>query len=217
MRALSNLAWRVVAGIAPRPHVFRWLLMRAVRTPYTPITSQDGTQIYMQRWWLFNPYEHGADGDATPARWPWLPSLRMHHIRVPDTDRHLHDHPWNARTIVLAGWYDEVRTFAALTNREALSPDGIRQTSEGTLALFHRRSGYTGRLLYAQYHRIAQVSEGGVFTLFITWRKRGEWGFAVDGQKVPWRQYIAEREAQTPAAQSAAPVTVHLQPETSAS
>lgn len=216
MRALSNLAWRAVASIAPRPRVFLWLLKRAVRTPYAPITSQDGTQIYMQRWWLFNPYKRGADAEQTPARWPWLPSVRLHHIRVPDADRHLHDHPWNARTIVLAGWYNEERPFRALTHREALSPDGVRQTPDGTLALFHRKPSYTGRLLYAQYHRIAQVAEGGVFTLFITWRKRGEWGFAVDGKKVPWQQYVAVRQTEAAAQQPVAQATALPQPEISA-
>ena len=193
MRRLSNVVWRAVARIACSPPVFLWLLRRAVRTPYTPITSQDGSEIYMRRWWLFNAYQRGPDAEQTPARWPWLPSVRMHHILRPDTDRHLHDHPWNARTIVLAGWYTEERPFGKRGDPVAFAPDGMRSTPDGALALFKRKPGYTGRLLYGQYHRIAEVAAGSVFTLFITWRKRGTWGFSVDGRKVPWQQYIAER------------------------
>jgi hypothetical protein len=29
-----------------------------------------------------------------------------------------------------------------------------------------------------------------VWTLFITWRYQGTWGFDVDGSKVPWREYL---------------------------
>ena len=48
---------------------------------------------------------------------------------------------------------------------------------------------WPGRLLYGQYHRISAISDDGVWTLFITGRKRGTWGFWVNGRKVPWREY----------------------------
>ena len=56
--------------------------------------------------------------------------------------------------------------------------------------IYKRTAGYTGRLLFGQYHRISEVSPGGVWTLFITGRKRGTWGFLVNGNKVPWRTYL---------------------------
>ena len=55
---------------------------------------------------------------------------------------------------------------------------------------FVRERGYTGRLLFGQYHRIRRVPAEGAWTLFITWRKQGTWGFLVDGAKVPWRKYL---------------------------
>ena len=85
----------------------------------------------------------------------------------------MHDHPWNARTIVLRGWYAEERP-----------------TTRGTNSLHVRSKGFTGRLLFGEFHRIACVSDGGVWTLFFTWKKRGTWGFAVGGRKVPWREYL---------------------------
>ncbi len=148
-----------------------WLIARGQRTPYEPILSKDKTEVYMTRLWLFNPYGKDTNGNSTPARWPWLPSVRLHHILVPDSDRDLHDHPWNARTVILRGWYIEQR-----------------------LNGFHyRAAGDTFKLDFEQYHRIKDVSPGGVWTLFITWRHRGDWGFLVEGEKVDWRTYTAQR------------------------
>lgn len=150
------------------------LLIRiARRRPYTPIMSADGEQMYMDRLWLFNPYTKDAKGNVAPARWHWLPSIRLHHILVPDQDRDLHDHPWNARTLVLRGWY-------------------IEEREDGT---YVRRAGDTAAIRYEQFHRITQVSPGGVWTMFITWRYRGTWGFKVGGAKVPYREYLAARAA----------------------
>lgn len=166
-----DLLWRLIARtLASNPRLVGWLIRRAQRTPYTHITSQDGQHLYMGRWWLFNPYGRDADGEQTPARIPWLPSVRIHHICRADQDRHLHDHPWNARTIILRGWYLE--------------------QLHGQIGMVGREPGYTGRLLFGQYHRIADVSPDGVWTLFITGRQRGTWGFLVDGKKVPWREYL---------------------------
>lgn len=183
------MIWNLIAQLLARPAVTDWLIRRAQRTPYQHITSADGGSVYMGRWWLFNPYP-GAYGDhPQPNHVPWLPSIRIHHICRPDQDRDLHDHPWNARTFVLRGWYVEERPFERLTEAEALSADGM-SIDDVTRSIHYRLPGYTGRLLFGQYHRICQVSDGGVWTLFITGRKRGTWGFLVDGQKVPWRTYL---------------------------
>lgn len=163
---MIELFWRIVARIASRPAITAWLIRRAQRTPYTHIMSPDGLDCYMGRWWLFNPYP--ASGAAKRRGWGWLPSVRIHHIRRPDQDRHHHDHPWNARTIILKGWYGEERGDRILL----------------------RMPGKTATLKFGEFHRISTVSAGGIWTLFITWKYRGTWGFQVDGQKVPWRQYL---------------------------
>lgn len=190
---MRNLIWQLAARLLSRPAVAAYLVERAWRTPYTDIRSDDGSEIYMRRGWLFNPYGRGADGEQLPARFSWLPSVRIHHICRPDQDRDLHDHPWNARTVVLRGWYSEERLWTALTDREAASADDTGLDNVDC-AVFYRVPGYSGRLLFGQYHRISAVSPGGVFTLFITWRKRGTWGFLVDGHKVPWRTYLGLQE-----------------------
>lgn len=183
------MIWKLIAFIASRPSVAQWLIQRAQRTPYQPITSSDGNEVYMGRWWLFNPYP-GAYGDHPQSgHIPWLPSARIHHICRADIDRDLHDHPWNARTFVLRGWYTEERPIELLSDEETMTADGAA-IGEPTRLIFHRVPGYTGRLLFGQYHRISNVPADGVWTLFITGRKRGTWGFLVDGHKVPWRQYL---------------------------
>jgi hypothetical protein len=184
---IREFFWRTVAYIVTRPAVTDWLIRRAQKTPYKHIHGLDGS-LYMGRWWLFNPYAYGDHG--ANKRWGrMLPSVRIHHICRPDSDRHLHDHPWDARTIILRGWYEEERPFDWATEEA----DAMRIGDDGKVRdAFRRMRGYTGNLLFGQYHRISEVSEGGVWTLFITWRKRGTWGFLVDGNKVPWREYLGE-------------------------
>lgn len=193
---IREFLWRIVARIVTIPAVTDWLIARAQRTPYTHITGPNGS-LYMGRWWLFNPYQPNSDGAG--RKWAeWLPSVRVHHIRRADGDRHLHDHPWNARTIILRGWYSEERPCAEPTygpDGMATWPDDEAQTmgfgTDGRWrATYTRERGYTGRLLFGQYHRIAEVPAEGVWTLFITWKKQGTWGFLVDGAKVPWRKYL---------------------------
>lgn len=201
---MRELIWRAIARIVSRPNVAAWLIARSKRTPYYPITSRDGTELYMDRHWLFNPYSKDAEGNAGPARWSWLPSVRVHHILRADDDGHMHDHPWNARTVVLRGWYREERPSEVCSDAQIMQASGFAYTSEdigrrgagfwiGARAIFDRWPGYTGRVLFNSYHRISEVSPGGVFTLWFTWKYRGTWGFLVDGKKVPYREYLAGR------------------------
>lgn len=163
---MSSKLWNMVARLAARPAARRWLIARAERTPYTHIYK--GDKLYMRRFWLFNPYpDTGASGADRP-RWQFPISIRIHHIVRPDQDRHDHDHPWNARTIILAGSYVEQRS-------------GIT---------YIRQAGDTATLKFGEYHSITQVSIGGAWTMFIIGPYRGTWGFLVDGVKVHWRKYL---------------------------
>ena len=189
---MINLFWRLVAKLLARPAIAERLIARAKLTPYQHIMSADGTEMYMGRWWLFNPYSRETH---KPSLW-WCPwSFRIHHIMRPDEDRDLHDHPWNARTIILRGWYKEQRLLQAddpalhhLLQRAkeyGMAPAAVSLATEQ----IDRNPGDTARLNHGEYHRIDQVSPGGVITLFITSKWRGDWGFLVNGVKVPWRTY----------------------------
>ena len=114
---------------------------------------------------LFNPYPESR----SKRNFDWLPlSIRIHKIIKEDNDRHLHDHPSNARTFILKGWYKEERLNGFNT----------------------RKLGETSRLNFGEYHRITEVCEEGVYTLFVTGKYRGTWGFLVDGVKVKYREYL---------------------------
>jgi len=180
---MINLFWRLVAKLLAHPAIAAWLIARAKRTPYLHIMSADGTEMYMGRWWLFNPYSRETHKSAL---W-WCPwSLRIHHIMRQDEDRNLHDHPWNARTIILRGGYTEQR----LLDHDDPGLSGLNMPASGQATEYiDRRPGETAQLRYGEYHRIDTVADGGAFTLFITSPYKGTWGFLVDGVKVPWRTY----------------------------
>lgn len=171
---MNHIFWRIIAIILSSKSISGWLIHRAQRTPYTHIMSPDGLETYMGRWWLFNPYP--AQSDGRKRKWgDWVPSVRIHHIMRADDDRHHHDHPWNARTIILRGGYVEHRGGENI----------------------YRMPGDTATLMFGEYHRIDHVLPMGAWTLFITWRYQGTWGFEVDGVKVPWRKYLGIEDGQS--------------------
>lgn len=194
----SSLRWRLLAKAASQPAVVDALIRRAEANPYYPILGEDNS-LYMDRGWIFNPYDKDAEGNQTDPRWPKLASVRLHHIMRADWDRHFHDHPWDARTMVLRGWYKEARLAGQMTSSDWVydPPEFLTYNSEmGTVAHYTRRAGYTGPLLFGQFHRITEVSPGGVHTLFWTWKYQGGWGFYVPGEgKVPWRDYLQRARA----------------------
>jgi hypothetical protein len=165
-----KLIWKLVAKVVSIPFVSNALIKQAKKTEYFHL---DG---YMDRYWLFNRYSEIGKPDVIPKRFKWLPSIRIHHILREDDARDLHDHPWNARTIILKGWYVE--------RRRVKSSHGGYFTDD-----FVREAGDTATINFGEYHAIDAVSPGGVWTLFIAGDYLGTWGFLVNGVKVPWREY----------------------------
>lgn len=180
---MLNLFWRLIAKLVARPAISAWLIERAKCTPYVHIMSSDGATMYMGRWWLFNQY----DPDTHHSRYWWCPwSIRIHHIMLADIDRDLHDHPWNARTIILRGSYTEERLLGH--GDPALRGLNVPASAHIT-EYIDRTPGSTATLRFGEFHRIDSVSRGGVYTLFISGRYRGTWGFLVNNKKVPYREY----------------------------
>lgn len=159
------MLYKLLAKLFSQPKVFNYLLNRAKKTPYSHIYGVDDKELYMERYWLFNAYPESGG----KRKFDWFPfAVRIHKIVKEDNDRHLHDHPWNARTFILKGWYNEERKDC-----------------------FYRRcKGDTSRLNFGEYHRITEVCEEGVYTLFITGKYRGTWGFLVDEIKVNYKKYL---------------------------
>lgn len=172
---MITMFWKLIAWIVSREMVANRIICYAMQHPYYNLPG------YMRRFWVWNPHsiattvEEGLQPEIDPRNWFYrlLPSIRVHHILRADDDRHPHDHPYNFRTIILRGGYVEKRQDE-----------------------WHGRSpGDTSSLKVGEYHSIKYVTPGGAWTLFIYGRRRDEWGFLVDGVKVPWRRYYqAARE-----------------------
>jgi hypothetical protein len=165
-----NRFWRAVARILACTAVVDAIIAYAKRRPYSHLYG------YMGRWWVMPRWLLGRDefGSLFPRN--WLPfAIRLHHILRYDADLDLHDHPRTFRTIILRGWYWEEDVF-------------------GKTRYF--AAGDTAHRPFHTFHRITQVSPGGVWTLFIMGRKRHEWGFLTGDppRKVHWRKYISKNQ-----------------------
>lgn len=165
---MKEFAWRALAWVLSRPFLADRIIVYSKKTPYFHLRG------YMNRWWVFNPYQRSAPEqeklDDKHRHWKWLPSIRVHHILREDRADHLHDHPWDARTIILKGGYKE-------------------QMEDGSA--HYRSAGSTRAIRYGEYHHIQSVEIGGAYTLFFTWKYMGTWGFKVNGSKIPCKEYIA--------------------------
>jgi len=206
---MSELLWRIAAKVLSQPLVVKLLIKQATKTPYHHLASPDGQELYMARYWLLNPY----DRETRQVKHRWLPwSARLHFIHREDRDQHLHDHPWNARTIILQGGYEEQRLItgearesvidACLEPIEKLTRDRAKVQA---YEYVDRLPGDTAALKHGEYHRIHRIHGDCAVTLFITSRWKGPWGFLVDGVKVPWRQYLGLAEKEDLISAGAAP------------
>lgn len=143
-------------------------------------------------------------------------AVRIHDIRTADLDRALHDHPWTFASLVLRGYYieerperDNVVSFADFYEPMKLGvlPDitAQRPLTEGEIDLLVnppvvlierepstvtiRRAGSFALRRFHHRHRITEVSPGGVWTLFISFRKQQTWGFFTPKGKVWWWEF----------------------------
>lgn len=176
---VNKLFWKCFARVVSLSPIANYLIGKAQSTPYAHL---DG---YMDRFWLFNRYSEIGKHDVIPVKYSWLPSVRIHHILREDYARDMHDHPWDARTIILKGDYDEDR----MISYERMGDLEWTQIKE-----YHRRKGDTATLNFGEYHNITRVSKGGVWTMFITYGYRGTWGFWVNGKKIPHGEYVEKAQ-----------------------
>ena len=159
------MIWRVLARLLAWPPFEQLIIWYAKRRPFLHLGG------YMHRYWCMpRCLLHRINGALEPF-YAVLPfTIRVHHILRADADPYLHDHPWNWRTVILRGWYEEEDVF------------GTRWV---------RMAGDTRKASAETFHRITRVSSGGVWTLFIMGRWRNRWGFMVGDppRKVYYRDY----------------------------
>lgn len=111
-------------------------------------------------------------------RCPWF-RIFLHRFHGPDPDRHLHNHPWRAFSIILKGGYTE-QVWTPL-------PSPLSSTVRKAYR-FHTALSIN-HIAWDCYHKIADV-EAGTWSLVFGGQYERSWGFLVDGAHVPWRTYL---------------------------
>lgn len=126
---------------------------------------------------------------------PWF-GVYLHRIHLPDTDRHLHDHPWTFGSIVLRGGYiEELPVGADEWIGSSETAAAMVRRPGGTFSKFVRRGWLSVGFRRAEdLHRIDRLYRTPTWTLVLVGRRRRTWGFQVDRQWIPWRDYIANRQ-----------------------
>lgn len=99
--------------------------------------------------------------------------LYLHHIHQPDPDRHLHNHPYAAKSYILHGGYTEIV-------QHPLSNSPQRRTHV---------QGETNVLAFNSFHRIVAV-QPNTWTLVVCGRRRRRWSFLENGLSVDADTYL---------------------------
>ena len=111
------------------------------------------------------------EGKLHFCRWEILKtrwfSIYIHGIYASDKDKHLHNHPWDYKSIVLKGSYVEETT------------NGLNILKFGTIT---SKDGN-------DYHKIKQLLTKSVYTLFIVSPVKRVWGYQVDGSFIDNEEY----------------------------
>lgn len=128
------------------------------------------------RAWL---WEHSSPYFDLPGymrrRWvfvcPWF-SVRIHHILRSDSDRALHDHPFNYGSLILRGGYWE---HLADGSRTWYGPGSLRFAKA------------------EQLHRLELPINTTTWSLFFIGKRRRDWGFQTDDGWVDHKKYLEEK------------------------
>lgn len=159
----------------------------AFRTPHAHLydKAEDGGQgpLYMGRWRVV---DEGTLGGKLLKLLTGYESVRLHHIARPDHDRDLHNHPFDYRTFILDGFYSEVYEGPCSTLEE--DQLGLHWQPIEAHRFVYRGQTATGS--EDKFHRIDQVSVGGVWTLFCMTKNKDTWGFKVNGFLVDSVRYF---------------------------
>lgn len=139
-----------------------------------------------RRWRLFGSYVSSitvTDGKILKRGLPWFGDrgVYLHHMVRVDSDRHLHNHPWNYATLILRGGYCEY-----VMEEDAQRPKWTRPGEVHFKSADH-------------LHKIAILPNGSAWTLVFAGKARWmpgphgkpthRWGFKVGAMWVPWFRY----------------------------
>jgi len=128
---------------------------------------------YMDRWYII------------PPEWNLPICIRLHHIKLVDTRIH-HNHPYEFKSVVLKGWYDEEQVVRVPQCECQQVLTRIVRHYAFRLHLIERK----------RYHRIVRMPKAGVWTVIVHPRKpkEYEWGYLDEnGKHIPQEQYKRPR------------------------
>lgn len=174
-KSMKNLFLKFMAWVVSREFIAKWLISNAKKTHPDFVILDENGKPYLSRWWMFNSYnrEEGKRFKCVPF------SIRLHCFNSPDKDEHLHDHPWDAVSLIISGRYVEERV-----NKE--------------LAIYE--AGDFNKINAEDFHSVRTVipdetvDGDGVWTVFINFDKKKSWGFLVPPTVVPWREYLGVKD-----------------------
>lgn len=110
-------------------------------------------------------------GDLHFERWAILETdvfaVYIHRIHIEDRDLHLHSHPWNFISWILKGSYDE-ENQSGINNKRFLS-------------FSKADTNYV--------HKIKRITNGPVYSLFITYGKKKPWYYLVNSELIESETY----------------------------
>lgn len=149
------------------------------------ITSRDSTVVYMLRCWL-SPPKPCTSGQH--AKYESGNAVLLHWILQPDDIPHLHNHPWDFTTRILAGGYTQERAGLGGIIRETFQPGAVELL------------GWNGG-----FHRIAShlagngdptTGHGGTWSLVTTGPRVQPWSFFIDGHAHDAETFLRNKQDQ---------------------
>lgn len=129
---------------------------------------------YMDRWYII------------PPQWNLPFCVRLHHILRHDQARVPHNHPYAFKSIVLRGFYVEEQILGVPPMEE-----GCEWIAFPVREVYHFPFKWH-KIARQRYHRITEMSAGGVWTVIVHPRKpkEYEWGYLGEGGKhIPHAEY----------------------------
>lgn len=158
-----------------------WFWFKNLVTGQPHLSLHDGQ--YLRRWWLL-----------PKNRWF---NVYLHHFKGPDQGAFLHDHPYDNVSIILRGSYVEERFIysePAVVSLYRLSPHKVDFSQWDKAAKVHEAGAVIARSA-ASPHTIKRIlSDGGVWTLFVTGPAVRVWGFYTNEGWKPWRKALGLAE-----------------------
>lgn len=124
--------------------------------------------------------------------------LALHKIFRSDDDRALHDHRADNLSIILKGWYCE------LQYERVIVPDSNFGSVYKNVVLGRDRRRFWPYFRKAEkLHRLVVHSDKPVWTLWLRWPPRREWGFWCPNKGwIHWKRFTAEQDYSKPGSTS---------------